>query len=58
MSGSNSSSSNYANPEVLVDTQWVEENVNAPGVRIAEGDYDDPKANYQLGHVPGSVLFD
>ena len=44
MSGSNSSSRNYANPEVLVDTQWVEENVNAPGVRIAEGDYDDPKA--------------
>jgi thiosulfate/3-mercaptopyruvate sulfurtransferase len=56
MSGSNSSNG-YTHPEVLVDTKWVEENANAPGVRIAEGDYD-PKANYQLGHVPGSVLFD
>lgn len=25
-------------------------------MRIAEVDYD-PKANYQLGHVPGAVLF-
>ena len=56
MSGSNSSS-NYAHPEVLVDTQWVEGHTKDSNVRIAEVDYD-PKANYQLGHVPGSVLFD
>jgi thiosulfate/3-mercaptopyruvate sulfurtransferase len=47
----------YAHPEVLVDTQWVEEHVKDSKVRIAEVDYD-PKANYQLGHVPGAVLFD
>ena len=47
----------YAYPEVLVDTQWTEEHINDPKVRIAEVDYD-PKANYFLGHVPGAVLFD
>jgi len=47
----------YAYPEVLVDTQWTEEHLNDPKVRIAEVDYD-PKANYFLGHVPGAVLFD
>jgi thiosulfate/3-mercaptopyruvate sulfurtransferase len=47
----------YAYPEVLVDTQWTEEHISDPKVRIAEVDYD-PKANYFLGHVPGAVLFD
>ena len=47
----------YAYPEVLVDTQWTEEHINDPKVRIAEVDYD-PKTNYFLGHVPGAVLFD
>ena len=51
------STTSYAHPEVLVDTQWVEEHVKDSRVRIAEVDYD-PKANYQLGHVPGAVLFD
>ena len=47
----------YANQNVLVDTQWVEDHVNDNNVRIAEVDYD-PKANYNLGHIPHSVLFD
>jgi len=47
----------YAHPEVLVDTQWVEDHLNDPKVRVAEVDYD-PTANYKLGHVPGAVLFD
>ena len=47
----------YAHPEVLVDTQWVEDHSKDSNVRIAEVDYD-PKANYQLGHVPGAELFD
>jgi thiosulfate/3-mercaptopyruvate sulfurtransferase len=51
------STTSYTHPEVLVDTQWVEEHVKDSKVRIAEVDYD-PKANYQLGHVPGAVLFD
>jgi thiosulfate/3-mercaptopyruvate sulfurtransferase len=47
----------YSNPNVLVDTQWVEDHVNDNNVRIAEVDYD-PKANYNLGHIPNTVLFD
>ena len=50
-------SNNYAHPEVLVDTSWTEDHLKDPNVRIAEVDYD-PKANYHLGHIPGSVLFD
>jgi thiosulfate/3-mercaptopyruvate sulfurtransferase len=45
----------YIHPEVLVDTKWVEEHLDDKNVRIAEVDYD-AKANYDLGHVPGSVL--
>jgi thiosulfate/3-mercaptopyruvate sulfurtransferase len=47
----------YAHPEVLGDTQWVVDHLKDSNVRIAEVDYD-PKANYQLGHVAGAVLFD
>jgi len=47
----------YAHPEVLVNTQWVEDHLKDPKVRFAEVDYD-PKANYMLGHTPGAVLFD
>ncbi|MCI4345380.1 MAG: sulfurtransferase [Thermoplasmata archaeon] len=47
----------YSHPEVLVETNWVAEHLSDPKVRIAEVDYD-PSANYALGHVPGSVLFD
>lgn len=47
----------YAHPEVLVDTQRVEDHFKDSNVRIAEVDYD-PKANYQLGHIPNAVLFD
>lgn len=47
----------YVHPEVLVDTQWAEEHLKDPKVHIAEVDYDS-KANYELGHIPGAVLFD
>ncbi len=47
----------YAHPEVLVETAWVAEHLADPNVRVAEVDYD-PAANYELGHVPGAVLID
>ncbi|HEY9387807.1 MAG TPA: sulfurtransferase, partial [Nitrososphaeraceae archaeon] len=34
-----------------------EDHTKDSNVRLAEVDYD-PKANYELGHVPGAVLFD
>ena len=51
------STTQYAHPEVLVDTTWVLEHHKDPNVRIVEVDYD-PAANYALGHIPGAVLFD
>ncbi len=47
----------YANPDVLVSTQWVQEHLQDPSIRIVEVDYD-PTSNYYLGHIPGAVLFD
>lgn len=47
----------YKHPEVLVETSWVNENLKEGSIRIAEVDYD-PTTNYNLGHIPGAVLFD
>ena len=47
----------YKHPEVLVETPWVADHLKDPTIRIAEVDYD-PTANYNLGHIPGAVLFD
>ena len=47
----------YSHPEVLVETEWVSQHLKDDTVRIAEVDYD-PTANYNLGHMPGAVLFD
>jgi thiosulfate/3-mercaptopyruvate sulfurtransferase len=47
----------YTHPEVLVETDWVSQHLGDAAVRIAEVDYD-PTANYNLGHIPGGVLFD
>ncbi len=49
--------SSYAHPEALVETAWVADHLHDANVRVAEVDYD-PSANYQLGHIPGSVLID
>ncbi len=49
--------SEYAHPEVLVDTQWIEDHINDPNVKIGEVDYDS-QANYDIGHIPSSVLID
>ena len=48
--------SQYAHPEMLVTTQWVAENLNAPGVVIVESDED--LLLYQTGHIPGAVRID
>ncbi len=43
--------------DVVTTTEWVQNNLNDPKVRIVEVDYD-PVLNYNQGHVPGAVLFD
>jgi thiosulfate/3-mercaptopyruvate sulfurtransferase len=47
---------NYAHPEVLVSTQWVEDHVNDPDIRIVESDED--VLLYDVGHVPGALKID
>ena len=46
----------YAHPEMLVDTAWVEAHRQDPAVRIVESDED--VLLYQQGHVPGAVKID
>jgi len=49
-------SSTYANPDVLVSTQWVQDHLNDPKVRLAESN-EDPLL-YATGHIPGAVNID
>jgi thiosulfate/3-mercaptopyruvate sulfurtransferase len=48
--------SGYAHPEVLVDTEWVAQNLNNPKVRLIETDED--VLLYETGHIPGAVKLD
>jgi thiosulfate/3-mercaptopyruvate sulfurtransferase len=45
----------YARPETLVPTAWVEDNAGKPGIAIVEVDVDT-KA-YEEGHVPGALAW-
>lgn len=47
------SSNGYANPEVLVDTDWAAENLDTENVRFVEVDVNT--AAYDKGHLPGAV---
>ena len=46
----------YANPEVLVDTDWVAAHLEDPKVRLVESDED--VLLYEIGHIPGAVKLD
>jgi thiosulfate/3-mercaptopyruvate sulfurtransferase len=46
----------YAHPEVLVETEWVAQHLNDKNVRIVESDEDI--LLYEVGHVPGAVKID
>ena len=43
----------YAQPEVLAETDWVEQHRTDPNVRIVEVDAEP--SEYEEGHVPGAV---
>jgi thiosulfate/3-mercaptopyruvate sulfurtransferase len=47
--------SQYAHPEVLVDTQWVADHLNDPNVRLVEVDMSPQ--TYNAGHIPGAVFW-
>ena len=46
----------YANPAVLVSTEWVAQRLNDPSIRIIESNED--LLLYPAGHVPGAVQVD
>jgi thiosulfate/3-mercaptopyruvate sulfurtransferase len=43
----------YAKPDALVETDWLEEHTNDPGIRVIEVD-EDTEA-YEKGHIDGAV---
>ncbi len=45
----------YAHPEVLVETDWVKENLGKPGLKLVEVDVDTK--GYEAGHIPGAIGF-
>jgi thiosulfate/3-mercaptopyruvate sulfurtransferase len=49
-------SQSYAHPGYLVETDWVEEHLNDPNIRIIESDED--YLLYDTGHIPGAVRVD
>jgi thiosulfate/3-mercaptopyruvate sulfurtransferase len=51
-----STGSGYANPDVLVSTDWVAQHRNDPNVRIVESNEDI--LLYDMGHIPGAVKID
>ena len=46
----------YSNTDVLVSTDWVQEHLKDPGVRIAESNEDS--LLYSSNHIPGAVEID
>jgi thiosulfate/3-mercaptopyruvate sulfurtransferase len=46
----------YAHPEVLVSTEWLEENLGTPGLVVVESDED--VLLYDVSHIPGAVKID
>ena len=47
--------SQYAHPEVLVDTQWLEEHLNDPNLRIVEVDISPDSC--KNARIPGAVFW-
>lgn len=45
----------YADPNVLIDTDWVSKNISNKEIKIIEVDYD-PENAYRQGHIPEASL--
>ena len=48
----------------VVSSEWLAENLKAPDLRVVDGSYYlpheglDPRAEYELHHIPGALFFD
>lgn len=47
--------SGYANPDALVETEWLEQHLDDPQIRVIEVDEDTTA--YEKGHIPGAVAW-
>ncbi len=45
----------YANPDVLVETDWLQRHLDDPKVRLIEVDEDTTA--YEKGHIPGAIAW-
>ena len=45
----------YANPDVLVSTDWVADNLDSDDIRVVEVDVDT--TSWQSGHIPGAIAW-
>jgi thiosulfate/3-mercaptopyruvate sulfurtransferase len=50
------SKGDYAYAEILVETEWLAQHLDDPGIRIVESDED--VLLYESGHIPGAVKID
>jgi len=54
----------YAHPEALVGTEWLAAHLDDPHVRVVDSSFKLPgisptaRADYDRGHIPGTVFFD
>lgn len=54
----------YAQPDALVSTQWLQDHLNAPDVRLVDASWHMPsrgrnaRQEYSEQHIPGAVFFD
>ena len=46
----------YIHPEALVETDWLAQHLNDPGIRVVESNED--VLLYDTGHIPGAVHID
>ncbi len=54
----------YAKPDSLVSTQWLQDHLTAPDVRVVDASWFPPNTGHSLrqeykdSHIPGAVFFD
>ncbi len=50
----------YPNGELLIDAEWLKQNLNDPHLRILDVRASDPRLpfGYRMGHIPGALALD
>ena len=54
----------YSNPQSLVETDWLDKNLDDPNITTLDASYflpgvrRDPKKEFETQHIPGAMFFD